>query len=391
MRLFLLAISVFLMYRLGNFITVPFMLNDGSISDFLSTVTKTGVLNQQALKRMSLFSLGIVPYITSGIIIQLLKFLLTDTAYGVNLKNKTYLSKQTLIFTLIISILQSFMFARFTAGVDTNVFEILTMVVVLVAGCFVMVWFAKVITTFGFGNGASILIMMSIIEHLYLSVADIFSSVSNGQISPLEFAGHWIYMFGFLAIISLIELSFRPLRLSYPSTKFRDGYHKGKKTDILPLKINNSGVLPLIFAMSFSALLSTTLVPSIFNTFGYDISILLTFVTLGFIVFFMVFYTPFVMNTEEIANNLKKSNIILENRRPGIITKDYIDSVIHKLNYIAVIYLGSMVVIPDILRYQGINVLVSGVSAVILVVVVVDIVKRVQYMNYSNKFKMIVN
>jgi preprotein translocase subunit SecY len=391
MRLLSFAFLIFILYRLGNFIAVPFIISDGSISDFLSTVTKTGVLNQQALKRMSLFSLGIVPYITSGILIQLFKFLFSETSYGVNLKNKNYLSKQTLMFTLIISILQSFMFARFSAGVDAHLFELFTMTVVLVAGCFVMVWFAKIITTFGFGNGASILIMMSIIEQLYTSVVDIFSSVAVGQISPIEFSGHIFYILGFLGLICTIELSSRALKLSYPSTKFRDGYHKGKKSDILPLKINNSGVLPLIFAMSFSALLSTSLVPYIFNQFGYDISILLTFVTLGFIVFFIVFYTPFIINTEDIANNLKKSNIILENRRPGIVTKEYIDSVIHKLNYIAVIYLGSMVIIPDILRYQGVDVLVSGVSAVILVVVVIDVVKRVQYMNYSNKFKMIVN
>ncbi len=391
MRLLFFAFSVFLMYRLGNFITLPFMISDGTVSDFLSTVTKTGVLNQQALQRMSLFSLGIVPYITAGIVIQLLKFIVSDTRYGTNLKNRSYLSKQTLIFTLFISIFQSFMFTKFSASPDTSSFEIFTMVTALIAGCFIMVWFAKVITTFGFGNGSSILIMMSIIEHLYLSVVDIFSSVAVGQISPVEFLGHLIYVLGFLAVICMIELSFRSLKLSYPSTKFRDGYHKGKKTDVLPLKINNSGVLPLIFAMSFSTLLSTSLVPYLFNEFGYDISILLTFVTLGFIVFFIIFYTPFIMNTEEMANNLKKSNIILENRRPGLVTKEYIDSVIYKLNYIAVIYLGSMVVIPDILRYQGINVLVSAVSMVILVVVVIDIVRRIQYMNYSNKFKMIVN
>ncbi|MFT6072362.1 MAG: preprotein translocase subunit SecY [Alphaproteobacteria bacterium] len=376
---------------MGNFITVPFMLNDGSVSDFLSTVTKTGVLNQQALQRLSLFTLGIIPYITAGIIVQLLKFILSDTNYANDLKNKKFVSSQTLLFTLIIAIIQSFMFAKYSTDVDTSYIEFSAIIVFLVAGSFIMVWFAKIITTFGFGNGASILIMLSIIEHLYLSASDLFYGVQTGEVSPIGFSGHCIFILGLLFVICLIELSFRPLKLSYPSTKFRDGYNKGKKSDILPLKINNSGVLPLIFAMSFSALLSTSLAPYIFDKFGYDISILLTLVTLAFVVFFVAFYTPFVMNTEEMSNNLKKSNIILENNRPGLTTKKYLDVVINKLNYIAVLYLGLMVLAPDLLRYNGFNVIVSGVSAVILVVVVIDIVRRIQYMSYSHNTNSVMN
>jgi preprotein translocase subunit SecY len=254
-----------------------------------------------------------------------------------------------------------------------------------------MIWLAKIITTFGFGNGASILIMMSIVEHLYLSVSDIFFAINNGNLSAVGFLGHLFFILVLIFSVCIVELSFRPLKLSYPSTKFRDGFNKAKKSDILPLKINNSGVLPLIFAMSFTALLSTSLVPYFFNNYGIDLSYLLTIVTLFFIVFFVTFYTPFVMNTDDIVKNLKKSNIILENRRPGEITKKFIDSVINKLNYIAVIYLCSMVLVPDILRYNGFDVVVPGVSAVILVVVIIDIVRRVQYMNYSNNFNAAIN
>jgi preprotein translocase subunit SecY len=391
MRLLLSVFFLFILYRLGNFIAIPFAFdNNGMLSTLLLTVTKTGVLNQQALKRMSLFSLGIVPYITSGILIQLLKFLFAETAYGSNLKNKNYLSRQTLVYAFFISVFQSVVFIK--VSLDSFIFfEFFVMVTILVAGSFSMIWFAKIITSFGFGNGTSILIMLSIIEQLSTSFTDVVYSMSFGQISFFEFSGHFLYILIFFGFISLVELSFRGLKLSYPSTKFRDGYHKGKKIDILPLKINNSGVLPLIFSMSFVALLSTSLVPYIYISFGYDISILLTFVTLGFIIFFIIFYTPFVINTEDISNNLKKSNIILENRRPGTITKSYLDKVINSLNYIAVLYLSSMVIIPDILLYYGFNVLVSGVSAVILVVVVIDIIKRIQYMNYSNKSQMMVN
>lgn len=391
MRLFISVIIIFFMYRFGNFVTVPFITDSSLISDFLDTVTKTGVINQQSLQRLSIFSLGIVPYISAGILIQLFKFVFSDTAYGARLKNRSYMSKQTIIFTFLISALQSFMFAKFASNIDTTVSEFFIIMLVLTAGCFSTVWFAKIITSFGFGSGASILIMMSIIEHLYLSISDIFSSVAVGQLSAVEFLGHIFYILLFLGLICTTELSYRPLTLYYPSTKFRDGYHKGKKTDILPFKINNSGVLPLIFAMSFSALLSTSIVPYVFSTYNIDISFILSFVTLGLIVFFIIFYTPFVVNTEEISNNLKKSNIIVENRRPGKVTKEYIDSIIDRLNYVAVVYLSLMVIIPDLLRYKGISVIISGVSMVILVAVVIDVIKRIQYMSYSNKSKTIMN
>jgi len=384
MRFFLLVTFIFIMYRLGNFITVPFMINDGSVSDFLSTITKTGVLNQQALQRLSLFSLGIIPYITAGIVIQLLKFILSDTQYANNLNHKKFLSNQTLLLTLLISFVQSFMFAAYSSTSDISFLSLFCIVMFLVAGSFVMVWFAKVITSFGFGNGASILIMLSIIEHLFLSTSDIFYSFSIGELSFFSFFSHVLFIITLLFVISYVELSHRPLKLFYPSTKFRDGFNKSKKSDTLPLKVNNSGVLPLIFAMSFTALLSSTVAPFVYDSYGYDISLFLSIITIFFICFFVSFYTPFVMNTTELVNNLKKSNIIVENVRPGIATKKFIDAIIVKLNYIAVLYLSLMVLIPDILRYNGFDVVVSGVSAVILVVVIVDILRRIQYMNYSN-------
>lgn len=391
MRLICIILLVFISYRLGNFISVPFMINSDLSSEFLSTITKTGVLNQKALQRISLFSLGIVPYITASIVIQLFKFIFSDTSYGANLKNRKFLSGQTLIFTLGISIIQSFIFVRYSFSSELSLYHLFISTISLVCGCFIIVWFAKVITSFGFGNGASILIMMSIIEHLYLSVNDLFVYVTNGEMILMEFFSHILYTIILLFGICYVELSFRPLKLVYPSTKFRDGYNKNKSKDVLPLKINNSGVLPLIFALSFSTLLSTSLVPYIYGSSGYDISPILTLVTLIFITFFVFFYTPFVVNTEDIANNLKKSNIILENRRPGTSTKNYLDFVINNLNYLACFYLGAMIIIPDIMQFSGFNIVVTGVSAVILIVVVIDIIKRIQYMSYSSKFKKIVN
>ena len=391
MRFIIFGFLIFVFYRIGNFIPLPFVLVDGSISELFLNVTKTGVINQQALQRMSLFSLGIVPYITAGIIIQLIKFLFSDTAYGNNLKNKKNISFQTLIFTFIISLLQSFVFSRHILIENDSIFNVFVVVSCLVCGSFITVWFSKLITGLGYGNGASIIIMFSIIEHFFLSGQSLFLNTANGSMTILSFLGCVLYFLFFVFLIAKVELAFRPLNLIYPSKTSKYGYGKVKKSDILPLKINNSGVLPLIFSMSFSALLSIFLAPYVFSNYGIDISIILSFVTLFFVAFFIFFYTPFVLNTEEISHNLKKSSILLENRRPGDITKKYIDSVVYKLNYISVVYLGIMVVIPDILKFNGFPVIISGVSCVILVVVIVDIIKRVQYMKYSHKFKSLVN
>lgn len=391
MRLLGLALIIFVFYRVGNFIPLPFVLTDGTVSDLFSQVTKTGIVNQQALQRMSLFSLGIVPYITAGIVIQLIKYIFADTSYGASLKDRKTLSSQTLLFTFIISIFQSIMFSNYALAENYTIQNALFVTLCLVAGSFITVWFSKIITTFGYGNGASILIMFSIIEYLFISSSDIFSGLSTGVVSPLDFGGHLIYFIASILIVTFVESAYRPLKLIYPSQKQQFGYNKGKKTDILPLKINNSGVLPLIFAMSFSAVLSLFVAPYIFDQFNIDISLLLTFVTLAFVIFFVIFYTPLVLNTEEISKNLKKSSILCENRRPGDVTKKYIDSVVEKLNYIAIIYLGTMVVVPDMLRTVGTNVIISGVSCVILVVVIMDIIRRAQYLRYSQKFQTLVN
>lgn len=391
MRLLGLALIIFVFYRVGNFIPLPFVLTDGTVSDLFGQVTKTGIVNQQALQRMSLFSLGIVPYITAGIVIQLVKYIFADTSYGASLKDRRVLSNQTLLFTFIISIFQSIMFSQYALAENYTLYNVFFVTLCLVAGSFITVWFSKIITTFGYGNGASILIMFSIVEYLFISTTDIFSGLSTGTVNALDFSGHLIYFILSVLIVTFIESAYRPLKLIYPSQKQQYGYNKGKKTDILPLKINNSGVLPLIFAMSFSAVLSLFVVPYIFDQFNIDISLILTLVTLAFVIFFVIFYTPLVLNTEEITKNLKKSSILCENRRPGEVTKNYIDSVVKKLNYIAILYLGTMVVVPDLLRTVGTNVVISGVSCVILVVVIMDIIRRAQYLRYSQKFQALVN
>lgn len=392
MRLLGLAFLIFVFYRVGNFIPLPFILVDGTFAnmDFFSQVTKTGIINQQALRRMSLFSLGIVPYITSGIVIQLVKFIFSDTSYGQQLKDKKHLSSQTLLFTLIISIFQSFMFSRYALASQFTVLNALIVILCLVSGSFITVWFSKVVTSFGYGNGASIIIVLSIIEYVYLNSTSIFTGLSNGTTLPLAFIGHLFYVIAIVFVVGYVESSYRPLKLIYPSQKNRYGFEERKKTDILPLKINNSGVLPLIFAMSFSSLLSIFLAPLIFEKFAINITPLITLVTLFFVIFFVFFYTPLVLNTDEITKNLKKSSVLLENRRPGESTKKYIDAIVEKLNYIAVVYLSLMIIVPDLLKSFGMSVIISGVSCVILVSVVMDVIRRIQYLRYSDKFKSLV-
>ena len=283
------------------------------------------------------------------------------------------------------------MFSRYALGVNFDIIYSFIIISCLVAGSFITVWFSKLITSFGYGNGASIIIMFGIVEYLFISSSDIFSSVADGTTSVSTLLIQLIYFICVIFIVCLIESAYRPLKLIYPSQRNKYGFEQGKKTDILPLKINNSGVLPLIFSMSFSSIFSIFLAPFLFEKFSIDITYFMTVVNLAFMVFFVFFYTPFVLNTEDIAKNLKKSSILLENRRPGDVTRQYIDSVVNKLNYIAVFYLGSMVVFPDLFKHFGLNVVISGVSCVILVSVIMDIIRRVQYSRYSEKFQKLTN
>lgn len=388
MRVLALAFLVFIFYRVGNFIPLPFVFVDSALSqvDIFQNVAKTGIINQQALQRMSLFSLGIVPYITAGIIVQLARYVFSDTAHAEKFKDKKSLSAQTLKFTFVLSLVQSFMFARYALADNFLSMQGFVVVLCLMAGSFITVWFAKIITSFGYGNGASILIVFSIVEYFYLNSADIISGLSDGLTMPVDFIGHVVYALLTILIITFVESAYRPLRLIYPSQRNKYGFEQKKKVDILPLKINNSGVLPLIFATSFSSLLSMFLVPLIFKYTGFDFNFFVTFIMLGLVVFFVLFYTPLVLNTEEISKNLKKSCILLENRRPGDVTKLYIDSVVLKLNYLAIIYLAVMIIVPDMLKHFGVHVVISGVSCVILVSVIMDIMRRVQYSRYSQKF-----
>lgn len=390
MRIFAFIFCTFIFFRTGNFIPLPFVLA-GEASDFFQQLSVTGVINSQALKRSSIFLLGIIPYITAGIIFQLIKFSFAENAFFDKIYKKNSHSFYILLLSLIISVFQSLFFANSIFGELQLNFNFIVLTLSLVCGTFITIWFSKLITSFGFGNGASIIIVFSIIEFFYLNSFSILKNESYSSSLLFDLILQVFFIFALLFFISFVEPSYRPLRLVYPSNIKKHANNPGyfnNNNDSLPVKVNNSGVLPLIFALSLSSVMNIFFIPYVFNLFAIDLSIFVHILSIILIAFFVTLYTPHVFNVDDISNNLKKSMILCENRRPGQSTKKYISDVLSKMNILAVVYLSFIVSMPllfELVFNQSLN--LNGISCVIIVVVVLDILKRSQHKKYSHNFR----
>ena len=404
-RLLFLVGALFIQ-RLGSHIPVP-GLDPAKLAELFSQNTGGGILglfnlfSGGALSRLTLFALGVMPYISASIIIQLLSVVWPSFEQlkkeGQTGRHK--LTQYTRYLTLALSTFQAFGMAKFMASssIETGFSYYVTVTTTLVAGTMFLMWLGEQITERGIGNGISMLIFAGIVANLPSSIVNTLEKVRQGELQLIGLIILLAMLVLVIAVVVFIERGQRQITVNYPQRQ------QGRKmyaaqTSHLPLKINMSGVIPPIFASSiilFPATISQWFGQSSQVTWLTRISAALSpgqpiYIILfaSAIVFFCFFYTALVFNPRETADNLKKSGGFLPGIRPGEQTAAYIDKVMTRLTLMGDIYITTVSLMPEFLvLFLKVPFYFGGTSLLIIVVIVMDFMAQVQAHLMSHQYE----
>ena len=394
----LFALALLIVYRIGTYIPVP-GIDAVQLKSFFEQANQGigGMLNMftgGAVGRMAIFALGIMPYITASIIIQLLTSMVP---YLEQLKKegeqgRKKINQYTRYGTVVLAFFQSYGIA---AGIesqglasDPGMFFRASCVITLVGGTMFLMWLGEQITARGIGNGISLIIFVGIIAELPSALAQFFASGRSGALSPFIIVSVLLMIILVIAFVVFIERALRKVHIQYPKRQVGMKMFGGESSN-LPIKLNPSGVIPAIFASSL------LLLPTTISTFSKDDeSGVLGFISAylgpgqllyyiffgGMIVFFAYFYTLNVsFKTEDVADNLKKQGGFVPGIRPGERTAQYLDYVVVRLLVLGSAYLAAVCLLPEVLRSQfAIPFYFGGTSLLIVVSVTMDTITQVQ-------------
>ena len=375
----LFTLGLVAIYRLGAHITAPGV-NSARLEQVWAEVSQTllGILDIFSggnFRTISVLALGVMPYITASIIMQLmptmypsLKKIQEEGEVG-----RQKMNQWTRYLTVALCSVQSFFVATWLQrnGVIANTWwmSILTIATLTTGTIFVM-WLGEQITERGIGNGISLLIFAGIIISLPNAVAQVIEKVRGGDaFQTLGVIFLLAVIIGLIALIVYMERARRNIAISYASRRVGNQVFKGQETS-LPLKFNMGGVIPIIFASSVLAMPQTVIailptdpnnpdsiwnkIASFFQQFNGN-DPYYNFVFIGLIVLFTFFYITIVFNTDEVADNLRKHGGFVPGIRPGAQTADYLNTVMTRLTTIGAIYLALVVFVPQVLL-NGFNV-----------------------------------
>ena len=405
----LFTILVLCVYRLGTYIPLP-GIDSQSLQSMMESNQKGllgmfNVFSGGAVQRMAIFALGIMPYISSSIIIQLLTGV---SDYFKNLKNQGEIGRRkitqyTRYGTVLLATVQGYGVAvglenSVGIAIDPGTFFKLTTVLSLVAGTIFLMWLGEQITQRGIGNGISLIIFSGIVAEIPRALAATFELGRTGALSASTILIIITLILVTVAFIVFIERAVRKILINYPKRQMGTKIYGGESSH-LPLKINTAGVIPAIFA---SALL---LLPITFSNFSLsDSEMFLGFSSLfaqgkplymimyaSGIIFFSFFYTSIVFNPKETAENLRKHGGYVPGIRPGERTAFFIEDILTKLTTIGALYLTTVCLMPEFLisKYP-IPFYLGGTSVLIVVVVAMDTVSQVQTRLMSQQYESLI-
>tara|TARA_R110002072_G_scaffold15856_21_gene62780 strand:- start:1468 stop:2832 length:1365 start_codon:yes stop_codon:yes gene_type:complete len=403
------TIGALIVFRFLSFVPLP-GINPRVLAQLAET-TQGGILDMfnmftgGSLERMSLIALGVMPYITASIVVQLASAL-HPTLAALKKEGSTgrqKLNQYTRYGTVFLCSIQGWFLASglesfgassgLNAVIDPGVAFRIGVVISLVGGTMFLLWLGEQITSRGIGNGVSLIIMAGIVAQFPSFASNLFEGGRTGSISPGIIIGFILMVVILILIISFVERAQRRLLIQYPKRATQRGMMQADRSH-LPLKLNTAGVIPPIFASSLlllpltiSQFASSSLDPD--STFGGTIVTLnqylahgqplyMTLYAVG-IIFFAFFYTAVVFNPEETADNLKKNGGFIPGIRPGKRTEEYLDYVLTRITVVGAIYLALVCVIPEYMIAQtGIPLFLGGTSLLIVVNVTVDTISQIQ-------------
>ena len=356
-------------YRIGAQIPSPgisapaleefWQMQKGTILGFVDLFTG------RSMSRMTIFALGIMPYISASIILQLLQVVwpyLEKLSKEGELGRKK-ITQYTRYGTLLICLIQSFGISIFLESLRSPVsnlpivpnkgwgFRLLTILTMTTGTVFIM-WLGEQISERGIGNGISLIIFAGIVVSLPSGIQSIVGSISSGDMSPLRALFLLVLMLGVIVVIVFVERGQRRIPVSYAKRVVGRKIYGGQSTH-LPLRVNTGGVIPIIFAASIVTIPSTIAqmvkVPFIQNIamqFGMGMP-LYNLLYIAAIIFFTYFYVSIIFNPTDVADNLRKYGGFIPGIRPGKNTSDFIDGVLSRITLIGAIYLAAVAVMPE--------------------------------------------
>ncbi len=403
------TIALLVVYRVGTYVPLS-GIDPIALKEMMSTSQKglLGMFNMfsgGAVNRMAIFALGIMPYISSSIIVQLLTGV---SDYFKNLKEQGEIGRKkitqiTRYGTVLIAIFQAYAVSLGleNAGnlvLEPGTFHRIITTITLVAGTTFLMWLGEQITLRGVGNGISLIIFSGIVAEIPRALASTFELGRTGALSSIMIVGIFILVIFTVLFIVFFERAMRKILINYPKRQVGNKIYGGESSH-LPLKINTAGVIPAIFA---SALL---LLPMTLSNFGLSdsegflkISSLFTqgqplymLLYASGIIFFSFFYTSIVFNPKETAENLRKYGGYIPGIRPGERSAEYIESILMRLTTIGSIYLTFVCLMPEFLiaKYP-IPFYLGGTSILIVVVVAMDTVTQVQTRLMSSQYESLI-
>ena len=376
------TLLILLIFRLGNAIMVPYINRDALALQM--QVWGTGllglynVMSGGAFATATVFALSIQPYINSSIIIQLLTVAipaLERLARDGGEEGKKKIQSITRYATVAIAILQAvgyyFMMKNYNLLEQDGIWVALVIIVTLIAGSSFVMWMGEQVTEFGIGNGISIILFAGILSRVPSMVSGMSISLKSGA---MQWWHALLVVIGILALIVLITwVNGAERRIPVQYAKRQVGRKMyGGQASTLPMKVNMSGVLPIIFAQSIAMIIPTVaafLPKPEEGTFAYTLvnavdskSVLYMIVYFLMIIAFSYFYATIQFNPVEISNNLKKNGGFIPGFRPGKPTADFIKKVLNKITLFGAIYLGIIAIVPILISHFSTSASLSGIS-----------------------------
>ena len=403
------TVIILIVYRLGTYVPLsgidPLALKETMATSQKGLLGMFNMFSGGAVSRMAILALGIMPYISSSIIVQLLTGV---SDYFKNLKEQGEIGRKkitqlTRYGTVLIAILQGYgvSVGLENAGsivMDPGMYFRITTTITLVAGTTFLMWLGEQITLRGVGNGISLIIFSGIVAEIPRALASTFELGRTGALSAVLIVGLFVLILFLVLFIVFFERAMRKILINYPKRQVGNKVYGGESSH-LPLKINTAGVIPAIFA---SALL---LLPVTLTNFGFSDSEMFLKISSMFtqgqpfymmlyasgIIFFAFFYTSIVFNPKETAENLRKYGGYIPGIRPGERTAEYIDSILTRLTTVGSLYLVFVCLMPEFLiaKYP-IPFYLGGTSILIVVVVAMDTVTQVQTRLMSSQYESLI-
>ncbi len=398
------TVGALIVFRFLSFVPLPgidpiklkvfFDKGAGGILDFFN------MFSGGALTNYSLISLGVMPYITASIVVQLAgslhPSLMSLKKEGESGRRK--LNQYSRYGAVFLSLIQGYALLRNAEAqgfaINPGPLFYVAGLIALVGGTMFLLWLGEQITSRGIGNGTSLIIMAGIVSRMPVLISNLFEGGRTGSISGFLIIGMIVMIIGLILMICFMERATRRLLIQYPKRASQNGMMQADRSH-LPLKLNTAGVIPPIFASSLLLLPLTisqfagnslspdstwgTFVVTLNQYLGHGKPVYMGLYALG-IMFFAFFYTAVVFNPEETADNLKRNGGFIPGIRPGKNTATYLDYVLTRITVIGALYLTIVCVVPEyIIAQTGVGGLfLGGTSLLIVVNVTVDTITQIQ-------------